>query len=454
MGEHSGRLDSWKEIATYLDRDVRTAMRWAKDQGLPVRRVGGGRGRSVFAFSDELDAWLLGHPALGSTPPAQPVTPTVTPPTPPLATIAPAAAGASVKTTTVSRPTRVVAQAVFAGAIALTAAATLPSLRSAPRLDPFSLRAVVKDGAVTLSDGSGGSAEIHRFDAGLTTHLARQSAPAVIADLNEDGQRDVMVGVAYDIEPGEHTRNGYLLNLSPSGRVQWKYTLGGTLRFAGETFREPWVMTEWQVSPAPGERRIAMAAHHWTWWPSTLTVLDASGRQRARFVNPGWLESVRWLDAERVAVAGFNNAHDRAVLALLDSRRAEGQAPGSNGTPFDCVECPQARSLLYATFPRSEVNRVTGARFNRAAVNVGGGVLTVTTSEDETVGGVAAVYEFDKDLGFVRSTFSDRYWDTHKRLELEGRLDHQRENCPDRAGPRGVRVWTEATGWQPAQPAR
>ena len=109
-----------------------------------------------------------------------------------------------------------------------------------------------------------------------------------------------MVGVAYDVEPGEHTRNGYLLNLSPSGRVRWKYMLGGTLRFAGDTFKEPWVMTEWQVSPAPGERRVAVAAHHWTWWPSTLTVLDASGRQRARFVNPGWLESVRWLDAERV----------------------------------------------------------------------------------------------------------------------------------------------------------
>jgi hypothetical protein len=274
----------------------------------------------------------------------------------------------------------------------------------------------------------------------------------VVTDVNGDGGPDILVGVSYDVEAGEHTQNGYLLSLRPTGGVQWKYSLGGTLRFAHETFEEPWAITDWQVAPGSGERSIAVAAHHWIWWASSLAVLDGSGRQRARFVNPGWLESVRWLDAERVAVAGFNNARDAAMLAVLDSRRADGQAPGSSGTPFDCLECAQGRPLIYATFPRSEVNRVTGARFNRASVSVGGGVISVTTSETEPAGGVAAVYEFDNQLRFVRSSFSDRYWDTHKRLELENRLDHPRDRCPDREGPRGVQLWTEETGWRPARP--
>ena len=33
------RLDSWKEIAAYLSRSVRTLHRWEKDEGLPVRFV-------------------------------------------------------------------------------------------------------------------------------------------------------------------------------------------------------------------------------------------------------------------------------------------------------------------------------------------------------------------------------------------------------------------------------
>ena len=33
------RLDSWKEIATYLGRGVRTAQRWEREEGLPVHRL-------------------------------------------------------------------------------------------------------------------------------------------------------------------------------------------------------------------------------------------------------------------------------------------------------------------------------------------------------------------------------------------------------------------------------
>jgi len=32
------RLDSWKEIAAYLKRDVRTVRRWEHAEGLPVHR--------------------------------------------------------------------------------------------------------------------------------------------------------------------------------------------------------------------------------------------------------------------------------------------------------------------------------------------------------------------------------------------------------------------------------
>jgi tetratricopeptide (TPR) repeat protein len=54
----SGRLDSWKAIASYTGRTVRTVIRWEKQKGLPVHRIPGGRRQAVFAYCQEIDEWL------------------------------------------------------------------------------------------------------------------------------------------------------------------------------------------------------------------------------------------------------------------------------------------------------------------------------------------------------------------------------------------------------------
>jgi TolB-like protein/Flp pilus assembly protein TadD len=51
------RLDSWKQIAAHLKRDVTTVQRWEKREGMPVHRHLHDRMGSVYAFSSELDAW-------------------------------------------------------------------------------------------------------------------------------------------------------------------------------------------------------------------------------------------------------------------------------------------------------------------------------------------------------------------------------------------------------------
>lgn len=51
------RLDTWKSIAQYLGRSSRTAQRWHREYGLPVRHLGGDAS-SVFAYTDELNRWL------------------------------------------------------------------------------------------------------------------------------------------------------------------------------------------------------------------------------------------------------------------------------------------------------------------------------------------------------------------------------------------------------------
>lgn len=57
-------LNSWKEIANYLGRGVRTVQRYERDLGLPVRRPHGRSRSAVIAIPAELDEWLRIAPKL------------------------------------------------------------------------------------------------------------------------------------------------------------------------------------------------------------------------------------------------------------------------------------------------------------------------------------------------------------------------------------------------------
>ena len=66
------RFDSWKEIAAYLGRDIRTVQRWETTRGLPVHRLpGAGRG-AVYALRSEIDQWSRSRGDLPEEAPAPP----------------------------------------------------------------------------------------------------------------------------------------------------------------------------------------------------------------------------------------------------------------------------------------------------------------------------------------------------------------------------------------------
>lgn len=64
------RLDSWKEIAAYLNRDVTTVQRWEKREGMPVHRHLHDKRGSVYAITGELDTWMQSRRARSGEPEA------------------------------------------------------------------------------------------------------------------------------------------------------------------------------------------------------------------------------------------------------------------------------------------------------------------------------------------------------------------------------------------------
>jgi hypothetical protein len=62
-------LDSWKEIAVFLRRGVRTVQRWEATEGLPVRRHDHLKRGSVYALRSDVALWVRTR-QLGQKPPA------------------------------------------------------------------------------------------------------------------------------------------------------------------------------------------------------------------------------------------------------------------------------------------------------------------------------------------------------------------------------------------------
>jgi Flp pilus assembly protein TadD len=58
MTAREDRLESWKEIAAYLERTTRTCQKWEAEYGLPIRRLDDSPRARVYAFKSDLDDWL------------------------------------------------------------------------------------------------------------------------------------------------------------------------------------------------------------------------------------------------------------------------------------------------------------------------------------------------------------------------------------------------------------
>lgn len=428
MPQPSDRLDSWKAIAEYLGRDTRTLRRWEK-LGLPVRRVAGSRGHSVFAFRSEIDVWLKAHVA----PPQEP-------------TGAPARVDAGRRPAPRRWRFAIAAMVVVIGIVGWKAMA--PAARQ-----PITV-SVSTEGAVA-HDARGVEQWRYEFGSDVRNALPADGPNATV--VNGPDPAVFVRASLFNRRSDDVTLNGRFLRFSMDGRLEQSFSFDDHWDFAGRTYGQPWAMTDFRVYDAFGRRRIALAAHHATWWPSMVTLLDDRLGREGTFVNSGWIGSVRWLSPDRLAISGFNQRLDGGMVAVLDTHNLDGASPEPPGSPFRCDDCRGALPLAYVVLPRSEVNRVTGSAFNRATIDVTADGITAHTFEmdpNEQAGVTEAIYEFSPELELRSASYGSRYWDRHRALELQGAIAHTRENCPEKNGPPFIWMWTRDAGWAKVTPKR
>jgi len=459
------RLDSWKEIAAYLRRDERTAVRWEKEKGLPVHRVPGGKRQAVFAYTQELDGWLRQEGGGGTNDRV--------------------AASALFEAEGTARETRMSVletlspvpalekKPPFAGRIRINfyvlafvvtllvilAAFALRTRRTVVRVP---VRLVFTLNAVEVFDAQDQLMWTYTFpgklDPGCFT-TDDMAEGARIADFLGNGEKEVLIAAPlYPIlNPGDPPGTEVYL-FSSEGRVIWSYYSKETFQFGQHELRGPWLGTALFVSEDEGKKRIWLNLAHATWGNSFVVNLDPeTGKEMMRFVNTGTIHALNELRAGEkryFLAAGFNNEPDSGSLAIVDENRAYGASPQTKGSRHECTSCPSGWPDYYFVFPHSEISDLEGLHEDAIiAVHVSGDQVEVRKA---AMGGDlrwAAYYTLRAGSGFrpISLRFSSEYDNQHRKYEAEGKLHHSLEQCPERLHPQPIKMWTPSGGWTEIQ---
>ncbi|HVL69826.1 MAG TPA: helix-turn-helix domain-containing protein [Vicinamibacterales bacterium] len=354
------KLNGWKEIASHLGKSVRTVQRWEREYRLPVHRVGREGGEIIWAESDEIEAWLRSKDATdrGDTAVASPDLPAPAPPAPP-------------RWRSGSPVWLAVATAVI-GVLAIGYARQTVGMSAGPtdwRVVRGVVEALSDDGRVLWS---------HAFPSIRPEFYPRTRDgmhfnKAVIADLDSDGRRDIVLTV---LDPEQHETSG-LYVFGPDGRRRFDPVRpSGSVRFGDDNWTGPWSPHRVWVLREGGESFIYASFVHLNQFPTLLLALTSDGREVGRYWSAGYIRDVRpatWNGRRVLLVGATNNDTRGASLAIFPAGALSGSAPAINSR-FRCTSCGDGGPLEFLIFPRRCMSRqVAGqAHVDRAHVEEGG----------------------------------------------------------------------------------
>jgi hypothetical protein len=439
------RLSSWKEIATFLDCDERTAMR-REALGMPVHRIPGGKKGRVYASRSEISAWLRGRSGVAQEPGPQPRGDLV-------GTSAPVV-------TRAAAPRKYVITALGTGAIVvLLTIGTILMSRTAQLALPT--RVQFTDRSVQAFDDGGRRVWAHSFGRPLLLdwrvrpinrtldHFVR------VGDFLGDGGREVLVVAPLRSGPNPSDDTTFEIDcFSSGGALLWSYVPRDTFTFGEHEMKGPWNIYDVMVSHQGAQRSIWVLAVHRDWGTSFVVELDPrTGRGPVRFVNSGVLYTLQELRTSRgmfLIAGGFNNEYESGALAVIDEARTFAASPQTPRTPHECLSCPKGNPNYYFVFPRSEINRVEKEWLDAVGpVAVTDDDIQVSKIErgDHPVVQTLYLLRLTPSAHAVSVRYSAEYDLEHRALQQAGRINHALDDCPERLRPLPIRMWRPAAGW-------
>ena len=79
--------------------------------------------------------------------------------------------------------------------------------------------------------------------------------------------------------------SGQLLWLGPDGRKRGEVAIDDQQQFGRASYGAPWAVIEGRLDNRGRSGRIAITAHHYTWWPGIVVLFDGQLKRLGTFVH-------------------------------------------------------------------------------------------------------------------------------------------------------------------------
>ena len=438
----SDNLQGWKEVASYLARSVRCVQRWEREIGLPVHRIKGVDGQSVYAVRSEIDAWRASRD-LPKPEPEDIDTETASVQSPTSSTVGPANPPAAESGPQIRRS---LLAWIAAAAMIVAAASFLAGRWSAASSGPV---AEVRASGTTIVAFDALGRVRWRHDLGTEIALSANASQsgiwnaAAFADLDGDQVAEILVPVHRLARSSE---SDSLLAFDQNGTLKWSYVPDFSLNCGPERFTGPWSMWAITVDRSSSPAKLLLGVNHRVRWPGFVVEVSGSGTGVIRFVQSGWVMGLAmWQNAAArlIAVTGVANEFNRPSLTLLDAQVGEAASP-SDSPAFGCLgSLNRGRPRKVFILPNLETR---GLRPYSLATQprITGDSLSLTIGNDFG----DSVLEVTSQLEIASLTMGDAFVSAHYELEQQHTLKHRAEDCPDILRPHGAITWTPQEGWQ------
>lgn len=385
-------IDSWKGIAAHFGVTTRSVQLWEQEQGLPVHRQPGVRGR-VFAYRSELDAWRRSSSEEQNAEPA---------PEP-------------------SVRRRIAAPLALAAVGLLGVLGLFVFVREAG--GPPALTRI--EGQFLVAQNERG-AELWRRGLPEAPKPAAPGdpnfVPAVIADLDGDSRPEVVFAYQRFDSPASDE----VICYSSNGRVMWRFQPGRTVRTSEHEFPNHYRVRSLTLLPGEGRLggRILVNSRHEPDYPSQIASLDAAGRMVSEYWHSGHLVKTLIADLERdgapeILLAGIVNGSRCGDLVVLDATGFSGASTEENAA-YQLLGMPAAAERARVLFPRTNISRYLNHYGIPTVLLMGADEIRLHLADLTGVGtGTTHAYVFSRDLRLLRVEPGDGMMVTYNALKAQ-----------------------------------